>query len=109
MYFFDFSFWQSFVSNALATIIEVVLGILGALWINGLVKSRTEKEKKTKILNLLIGELQGNYSILNPSQQPDMDLPPDKRYEKYEISVFLRDEVWTSLTVESFSGLKTPN
>jgi ABC-type spermidine/putrescine transport system permease subunit I len=48
MNFFDFSFWQNFVSNLLATIIGVALGIPVAFWINRRVGDITEKKKERK-------------------------------------------------------------
>jgi hypothetical protein len=57
MSFFDFSFWQDFVSNLLATTIGVALGIPVAFWINKRVGDITEKEKRQKILHILWTEL----------------------------------------------------
>jgi hypothetical protein len=57
MGFFDFSFWQNFGSNLLATLIGVALGIPVAFWINKRVEANTEKENKARILRVLLDDL----------------------------------------------------
>jgi len=42
--FFDTTFWQSFLSNALATFLGVIIGIPVALWISQYRERKTEKE-----------------------------------------------------------------
>ncbi len=64
MNFFDFSFWQSFVSNLGATIIGVGLGIPVALLINRWVEDRTGKERRKKILKVILDELKENFVYL---------------------------------------------
>ena len=63
--FFDFSFWQGFVGNLLATIVGVGIGIPVAFWINKRVGATTEKEKKSKILLSLSDELSENLRYLD--------------------------------------------
>jgi len=58
--FFDFSFWQNFASNSMATVIGVALGIPTALWINRFVEKQTTKERVEKIIRLLKDELSYN-------------------------------------------------
>ena len=55
--FFDYPTVQGLVSGIIATIVGVALGIPVAFWINRLGEARTEKEKKTKILGVLLDEL----------------------------------------------------
>jgi hypothetical protein len=62
--FFDFTFWQNFVSNSLATLLGIIIGIPVALWINSWQERKTEKEHKRKILYLLYGELITNHEVL---------------------------------------------
>ncbi len=72
MEFFSLSFWQGFVGNLFATIIGVIVGIPIAFWISGKVESRTEKEKKQKILGILAKELnQVRDSILEFNRNPE--------------------------------------
>ena len=60
MDFFNSPFWQSFVSNLCATIIGVGLGIPVALFINGLIEKKTRRERKNKILQVLLDETKEN-------------------------------------------------
>jgi hypothetical protein len=63
--FFDFTLWQSIVSDLSATIIGIALGIPVALIINRWIEGKTEKERKKKILQLLHNELTLNLFNLN--------------------------------------------
>lgn len=65
MSFFDFSFWQSFLSNALATFLGVIVGIPVALWIGRYQERKMELEKKEKILKLIHEELSVNHDFLS--------------------------------------------
>lgn len=64
MELFNIDFWQSFVSDTVATFLGVIVGIPIALWINNYQVSRTIKERKIKILQLLSTELQTNLDAL---------------------------------------------
>jgi len=90
MNFFDFSFWQNFLSNLLATIIGVALGIPAALWINRVVENRTTKERVEKIIRLLKDELSRNEVSLS---NLDGNLPRVV-HEAGNISAQLRVELW---------------
>jgi uncharacterized membrane protein len=46
MTFFDFGFWQDFVSNSLATLLGALVGIPIALWLNRLL-TRWQEHRKT--------------------------------------------------------------
>ena len=48
MNFFDFSFWQNFVSNALATFLGAIFGIPIALLLSRYQEKIAEKERKSK-------------------------------------------------------------
>jgi hypothetical protein len=54
MNFFDFGFWQAFVSNAAATLVDVAMGIPIALWISSYQEKTSEKKRKNKILRPVI-------------------------------------------------------
>jgi hypothetical protein len=69
MNFFDFSFWQNFASNLLATVIGVALGIPVAFWIDRRVQTANEQEKTNKILQLLYKELLQNEKVLTQWQE----------------------------------------
>jgi hypothetical protein len=60
MHFFDLVFWQQLVANVIATFIAVALGVPVALWLSRWQSSDTEKEKKHKILSLVLEELGSN-------------------------------------------------
>ena len=47
MDFFDLAFWKDFASNALATFLGAVMGMLSALWVNRR-QQRTEGKNKKK-------------------------------------------------------------
>jgi hypothetical protein len=91
--FFDFSFWQSFVSNFLATIIGVGLGIPAALLINRWIESRTEKERKKKILSVIKVELYENLTVLNSWLKEGA-----KKVEVLQLTAMLKDESWTAFS-----------
>ncbi len=89
MDFFDTSFWQNFVSNALATFVGAVVGIPIALWLNRHQEKSSEKERKEKILRLLQEELTINLGHLSEWNKT-------RHKERYAniIGPFLRDESW---------------
>jgi hypothetical protein len=89
MNFFDFTFWQSFVSNLGATIIGVGLGIPVALLINRWIERRTEKERKKKILTLLRDEL--SYNEIEFDRMQNIDI---LNRESGVLSSILRNELW---------------
>jgi hypothetical protein len=91
MNFFDFAFWQSFVSNAFATLIGITLGVYGALWLNNYQERKTEKERKKKILKSLYDEL--DYC------KTELDRMADRENIKLEsgvLSSILRNEIWNA-------------
>ena len=92
--FFDFIFWQNFVSNALATIVGVIAGIPVALLINRRIKSKTEKQRKKKILTLLEEELSTNLEELNYWWKVEGTIADATGI----LSVVLRDEIWRSFS-----------
>jgi len=67
------NFFDTFLSNLLATIVGVGLGIPAALWINRQIESRTEKVRKEKILKVLLDELKENSVILETWKGKDHD------------------------------------
>jgi len=75
MEFFDFVFWQNFVSNSLATLLGVVVGIPVALLIDRLVTQWQEKkeiskqkeallQRKNQLLQMLKDALQKNLALV---------------------------------------------
>jgi hypothetical protein len=93
MEFFSVEFWQSFVSNALATFIGAALGVLGALWLSRYQEKSSEKERKKKILRLLINELLGNLTQLSGFQKSQI-----RNRDALTLSALLRDESWKAFS-----------
>ena len=93
MNFFDISFWQNFVSNALATFLGAIIGIPIALGLSRHQEKTSEKERKTKILGLLREEL-----LANLTQLSGWNKSKDKRAEAIIIGPFLRDESWKAFS-----------
>jgi hypothetical protein len=62
--FFNYDFWQSFISNALATLIGAGLGVYGALWLNNHLEKSNRNERKKKILGVLLAEINENIVAL---------------------------------------------
>ena len=89
MNFFDTSFWQSFLSNALATFLGVIIGIPVALWINKLIDIKKESEKKNKILKVLADELTDNLNYLEIWKEER-----DKKKEIITLTTYLSIESW---------------
>ena len=93
MEFFSIEFWQSFVSNALATFIGAGLGVLGALWLSRYQDKSSEKERKKKILRLLFNELLINLTHLSGFQKSQI-----KHKEALTLSALLRNESWKAFS-----------
>ncbi len=85
MEFFDFAFWQNFVSNSLATLAGVVVGIPVALLIDRLVSKWQAKEefnrqkeaaqrRKIQLLQTLKDALQKNFALV---EQIEKELSPE--------------------------------
>lgn len=98
---FDIEFWRNFLSNALATFVGVIIGIPIALWINRIQqkslhlietqKSIAEsKSRKTKILQLLLGELNENLILLNSINDDLNGRSDDYQFDNYK----LKTELW---------------
>ncbi len=93
MNFFEISFWQGFAGNLFATLIGVIVGIPIAFWINNQVETKTEQEKKAKILKLLSVELSSNRSLLIEWEEDRNSSSPKKMY-----GALLSDEVWNAFS-----------
>ena len=93
MEFFSLEFWQSFVSNALATFLGAGLGVLGALWLSKHQEKSAEKERKNKILRLLFSELLVNVTHLSGFQKSQI-----KHREALTLSAVLRNESWKAFS-----------
>ena len=93
MNFFDFTFWQNFASNALATIIGAMIGIPIALGLNKYQERSSETERKKKILRLLQEEL-----LINYGQLTGWKTTQNKILEVSVIGPFLRDESWRAFS-----------
>ncbi len=86
-------FWESFLSNALATFLGAIVGVPIALWLSGYQNRRTEKEKRKKILSLLKTELeydQGHVSDWLTAQSP--------RAQTGILAGLLKDELWRAFS-----------
>ena len=93
MDFFDTSFWQNFVSNALATFLGAIIGIPIALGLSRHQEKISEKERKKKILELLREEL-----MINLTHLSGWDKAKDKKAQAIIIGPFLRDESWKAFS-----------
>lgn len=96
MDFFDFSFWQSFVSNLFSTIIGVALGIPVAFWISRQVESVNEKEKRQKTLIALRIEL--NHIDMRVSNWIESSTGVSKDIDMANIGISLSDETWKAFS-----------
>jgi len=105
MEFFSVEFWQSFVSNTLATFIGAGLGVLGALWLSRYQERSSEKERKKKILRLIQNELLGNVVQLSGFQKSEV-----KHREALTLSALLRNESWKAFSDGGeLEWIKDPN
>jgi len=95
MNFFDFSFWQDFVSNAFATFLGAIVGIPIALWLSRYQEKAIEKERKSKIKQLLREELLENLSILSGWEKADYR---KKNRDIHSIGPVLKDESWKAFS-----------
>lgn len=86
-------FAGAYLSNLLATIAGVVLGIPTALYIAHFQEKETEKERKKRILNLLKKELDNDAGYIFSWKGRSDQTGPDEVNDS-EISIFLRDDVW---------------
>ena len=93
MNFFDFSFWQQFVSNLLATFMGAALGIPIALYVNRLVEKESETERKRKILVLLRNELAENLTLIK-----NWIKSPDLKETVAVIGYDIKTEVWAAFS-----------
>jgi hypothetical protein len=87
--FFDFSFWQNFVSNGLATLLGVIVGIPVALWIGRIEEELSGKERKTIILKSLYDEL--GYCEIELDRMVSYETI---RVESGVLRSVLRNEIW---------------
>ncbi|MBI5954445.1 MAG: hypothetical protein HY865_22540 [Chloroflexi bacterium] len=93
MNFFDFSFWQGFVGNLLATVIGIAFGIPVGLFFDRIVESKNEKKKRHKILENLLIEMLPNYAKLEAWKKRQNE---DLNTSIY--AAFLSDEVWNTFS-----------
>lgn len=93
MEFFSIEFWQSFVSNALATFVGAGLGVLGALWVSSYQEKKSEEERKKKILRQLFNEL-----LINLTQLSGFKKSEAKHKEALTLSALLRNESWKAFS-----------
>jgi hypothetical protein len=91
--FFDFSFWQQFVSNGLATLLGAMIGIPFALWVAKYLEKLSEKEHKKKILKVLFSELLTNLTVLSGWQKSG-----NKSGEALTLYTNLRNESWKAFS-----------
>jgi hypothetical protein len=91
--FFDFSFWQQFVSNGLATLIGAIIGIPSALGVARYLERLSEQEHKKKILEVLFSELITNFTVLSGWQKSG-----NKSSESLALSTTLRNESWKAFS-----------
>ncbi len=96
MNFFDSSFWQSFVSNLLATLLGVAIGIPVALWLRGFQERRTEKERKRNILEKLKKELLFNLDNIYMREDEKWDIDDINKIFYYTIGI--KEEVYRGLS-----------
>lgn len=75
--FFDLAFWQNFVSNGLATLLGVIVGIPIGLWLDRRRSARETKGRQRSLLSTIAGTLLMNLAVLDslaPNLTPD-DVP----------------------------------
>jgi len=84
-------FWQSYLSNALATMVGILIGVPVTIWIASIQEQETEIERRNRILGLLRREL-----LVNFGQLAGWGRHEDKRIEVSTLSEFLRDELWVA-------------
>ena len=91
--FFDFSFWQQFISNLGATFIGAAVGIPVALYVNRLVETSSETERKEKILLLLRDELIENLNLIN-----EWLSSPNPKEGVISVGYDIKTEVWDAFS-----------
>jgi hypothetical protein len=85
MEFFDFAFWQNFVSNSFATLLGVILGIPVAFFLDRKINQRQEQQEiakqqeilsqqKAQLLQTLKESLQKNLTLV---EQMESELKPE--------------------------------
>jgi hypothetical protein len=93
MDFFNVNFWQGFLGNLLATILGVAIGIPVAFWINRRVETTTEHEKKQKILEQLLPEIEFNRTRISTWKDQG-----ETGWTLITVGLKLRDEVWEAFS-----------
>lgn len=93
MNLFDFSFWQSFLANLLATVVGVAIGIPVAFWINRRVEANIEKEKTAKIFDSLVAELGENLTLLVRWNEHG-----EYNWQLTTIGAKMSDEIWNAFS-----------
>lgn len=91
--FMDYAFVQDFVSNLMATIVGVALGIPIAFWINTRVEIITRRDKNKRILGILSLELHKN-----KEQIEKWKVDSNQRDELTTLGESLDDEGWKSFS-----------
>jgi hypothetical protein len=101
MHFFDFYFWQDFVSNSLATVLGIVLGIPAAFWIDRLLQKKQETGNRIELLQLMSDTLEKNHKLLIKIEE---DLKPGYVFF-YNVDTLLLDAT-SSLKYEILDNIK---
>jgi hypothetical protein len=95
MFFFDLSFWQSFVSNLGATIIGVIIGIPIAIWLSRLQERNSEKEHRRKILLSLSTEIEKNQALIEEWMHKGEE---EKEKDMHKFSSIMHIECWIAFS-----------
>jgi hypothetical protein len=86
-------FWQSYLSNALATMAGILVGVPITLWVTSRQESAAAIEKRTKIFESLGEELKGNNDLIYDWLNSGKD-----NWKLTTIGVKMGDEIWNAFS-----------
>jgi len=106
MGFFNIDFWRDFISNSVATLLGVIIGIPIALWLSNFQNNMEEKERKKKILRLLKEEILVNIGPLNRWKKSSENF----MIESLSLLIFIKIEHWAAFSDGGeLQWIKDPN
>lgn len=93
------TFWQSFFSNFLATMLGAIAGIPTAIWLSNQQRKKEDEAQKSRIIPLLQEELLVNTTHLSSWQKSDF-----QKLETLYTGIFLEDDIWSAFSASGELG-----